>query len=175
MEVLIAFFAATFGWLVVIYNRLVRGRNRVLAAWSDIDVQLKRRHDLLPKLVQAVQQYAAYEQAALDAVVQARTEPLANFSASQRGDIEAALGNNVHRLLALVENHPELKANQNFVYLQNEISSVEKDIQHARRYYNGAVRYFNTRIESFPDLVVAKTFRYLPFEYFDFVESASVG
>lgn len=153
-------------WAIFIYNRLVRDRNRVLAAWSDIDVQLKRRHDLLPKLVEAVKQYAGYEQATLSTIVELRGRAAATTRIGERGSLETALGSGIQRLLAIAEAYPDLKANQNFLDLQRNISEVENHIQYARRYYNGSVRNLNTRIDSFPDLLIARAFGYRYAEYF---------
>jgi LemA protein len=158
--------AALFVWGVFIYNALVRDRNRVLAAWSDISVQLKRRHDLLPKLVDAVRQYAAYEQATLSAVIELRTQSEHTRGLAEKGRLEMALGAGMRQLLAMAEQYPELKANQNFLALQGDITEVENHIQYARRYYNGAVRNLNTRIDTFPDLLLARLFRFEPKEYF---------
>ena len=157
---------ALFFWAVFIYNRLVRDRNRVLAAWSDIDVQLKRRHDLIPKLVEAVRQYAAYEQSTLSALTQLRAESRQVSEVDRKGPLEQAIGEGVQRLLAVAEAYPELKANENFIALQREVSEVENQIQYARRYYNGAVRALNIRIDSFPDLMLARTFSYRHAAYF---------
>ena len=153
-------------WAVFIYNRLVRDRNRVLAAWSDIDVQLKRRHDLIPKLVEAVRQYAAYEQSTLSALTRLRTESRQVSEVDRKGPLEQAIGEGVQRLLAVAEAYPELKANENFLALQREVSEVENQIQYARRYYNGAVRALNIRIDSFPDLILARLFGYRHAAYF---------
>ena len=153
-------------WAVFIYNRLVRDRNRVLAAWSDIDVQLKRRHDLIPKLVEAVRQYAAYEQSTLSALTRLRSESRQVSEVDRKGPLEQAIGEGVQRLLAVAEAYPELKANENFLALQREVSEVENQIQYARRYYNGAVRALNIRIDSFPDLILARLFGYRHAAYF---------
>jgi len=157
---------ALFVWAVFLYNRLVRDRNRVLAAWSDIDVQLKRRHDLIPKLIDAVKQYAAYEQATLSAVTELRDQSRQANDISRKGELEQALGNGMQRLLAVAEAYPELKANQSFLALQNDISEVENNLQYARRYYNGAVRNLNIRIDSFPSLVIARLLAFQPKPYF---------
>lgn len=157
--------------LIVIYNRLVRDRIRVASAWSDIDVQLKRRHDLLPNLVAAVSQYASYEQAALESITElrARSEQASRLGAgaSEIAVVETALSAGMGKLFALVESYPDLKADANFLDLQRNISDVEQHIQYARRYYNAAVRALNTRIDSFPDLLVAKAFGYRHAEYFE--------
>lgn len=155
-----------FVWAILIYNRLVRDRNHVSAAWSDIDVQLKRRHDLLPKLVEAVKQYASYEQATLTAIVELRGRAVAAKKIGERGKLEEELGISIQRLLAVAEDYPDLKANQNFLDLQRNISAVEDHIQYARRYYNGSVRNLNTRIDTFPDLLIARALGYRYAEYF---------
>ena len=156
-----------------LYNRLVRDRNRVDAAWSDIDVQLQRRHDLVPQLVKAVDQYAGFEKATLEAVTSLRTEAM---RASRRhgtealGEKEEALGQGVQRLLAVAENYPDLKANENFLNLQKQLAETENYLQFARRFYNGSVRQLNTRIETVPDNVLAGVFG---FEQRDFFQKAS--
>ncbi|MEM7563929.1 MAG: LemA family protein [Pseudomonadota bacterium] len=157
---------------VIIYNRLVVDRQRCLAGWSDIEVQLKRRHDLIPKLVEAVRQYAAYEQATLDRVTELRSQASQMSSAGAQGQLEAHISQSLISIVALQEAYPDLKADQNFLQLQGDISLVESDIQSARRYYNGAVRNLNSRIESFPDLILARWFRFLPAEYFEHKPSA---
>ena len=144
--------------VVVLYNRLVRSRNRVDTAWSDIDVQLQRRHDLIPNLVQAVDQYASYERATLEAVTELRAEAMRVTDVDARGKAEEELGNGVQRLIALAENYPDLKANENFLNLQNQLVETENYLQFARRYYNGSVRDFNTMTETVPSNVVANTF-----------------
>jgi len=144
--------------VVVLYNRLVRSRNRVDTAWSDIDVQLQRRHDLIPNLVQAVDQYASYERATLEAVTELRAEAMRVTDVDARGKAEEELGNGVQRLIALAENYPDLKANENFLNLQNQLVETENYLQFARRYYNGSVRDYNTMTETVPSNFVAGTF-----------------
>lgn len=139
----------------VLYNRLVRDRNRVEGAWSDIDVQLQRRHDLIPQLVQAVDQYAKYERATLEAVTALREEALRTTDIESLGRTEEELGGGVRRLLALAEQYPDLKADRNFLELQNELVETENYLQFARRYYNGSVREYNTRIETLPSNLIA--------------------
>jgi len=163
--------AAILVWIAIIYNRLVSAKNTVLAAWSDIDVQLKRRHDLIPKLVEAVKQYASYEKATISAVTTLRTESEKIQEISKKGEVEIELGKMIHQLVAIAEDYPDLKANQSFLDLQYNLSEVEKNIQYARRYYNGAVRELNVRIESFPDLLIARFFHFLQAQYFDFDET----
>ena len=172
MIVLLLAVAALVVFMIFIYNALVRDRNRVASAWSDIDVQLKRRHDLLPKLVAAVRQYARYERAALETIVQLRTRSEQASQVAEIGVIEQALGVGMNKLFALVESYPDLKADAGFLDLQRNVSEVEQHIQYARRYYNGAVRALNTRIDSFPDLILARMFAYQHAEYFEIDDAA---
>ena len=151
---------------VVLYNRLVRSRNRVSTAWSDIDVQLQRRHDLIPQLVKAVDAYAKYEKATLEAVTELRAEAMRVVDVNARGEAEQALSEGVSRLLALAENYPDLKANENFLKLQAELVQTEDYLQFARRYYNGSVRDYNTLTETVPSNLVAGLFRFEPREFF---------
>lgn len=144
--------------VVYLYNRLVRSRNRVDSAWSDIDVQLQRRHDLVPRLVTAVDQYAKYERATLEAVTELRAEAIRVTDMDARGKVEEELGAGVQKLIALAENYPDLKANENFLNLQNELVETENYLQFARRYYNGSVRDYNTMTETVPSNVVAGVF-----------------
>ncbi len=154
-------------WGVFIYNRLVGDKNRVLSAWSDIDVQLKRRHDLIPKLVDAVRHYAAYESATLTEVTELRTRSRQSDSIAEIGGVESQLAGRVRDLVALAEDYPDLKADDAFLTLQKDLTDVENTIQYARRYYNGAVRMLNTRIDSFPDTLVARMFRFIKADYFE--------
>ena len=151
---------------VVIYNRLIRSRNRVDTSWSDIDVQLQRRHDLIPRLVTAVDQYAKYERATLEAVTELRAEAMQQADVRARGRAEEKLSAGVERLIALAENYPDLKANENFLSLQNELVETENYLQFARRYYNGSVRDYNTLTESVPSNIVANTFGFGPRDFF---------
>ncbi len=158
---------AVLAWGVLIYNRLVGDKNRVLSAWSDIDVQLKRRHDLIPKLVDAVRHYAAYESATLAEVTELRTRSRQSDSIAEIGGVESQLAGRVRHLVALAEDYPDLKADDAFLTLQKDLTDVENTIQYARRYYNGAVRMLNTRIDSFPDTLVAGMFRFIKADYFE--------
>lgn len=151
---------------IVIYNRLIRSRNRVDTAWSDIDVQLQRRHDLVPRLVTAVDQYAKYERATLQAVTELRAEAMHQVDVRARGQIEEKLGAGLERLVALAESYPDLKANENFLKLQHELVETENYLQFARRYYNGSVRDYNTMTESIPSNIVAALFRFSQREFF---------
>lgn len=158
--------AATLIWLIIIYNRLVKLRNQAAAAWSDISIQLKRRHDLIPKLVAVVKQYARYEQAVLSKITLLRSESEKARNLASKGQIEADLTLYMNKLVLLVEDYPELKASSHFLSLQHELSSVEDTIQYARRFYNGSVRLLNTRIDTFPDILLARLFNYQYREYF---------
>jgi LemA protein len=168
--------ALTLIYGIVIYNRLVRDRQLTRSGWSDIGVQLKRRHDLIPKLVDAVGQYAAFEQNTLEQVTALRSQA-ARFqstdpqSAAGQSPLENHISRGLISIFALQEAYPDLKASRSFLQLQNDISAVETDIHFARRYYNGAVRNLNTRIESFPDLLLAGLFGFTPAEYFEFEDS----
>lgn len=168
MDILILVIAAVFLiWLILIYNKLVAARHGVLAAWSDIDVQLKRRHDLIPKLVTAVQAYASYERSSLEEITRLRTQADIMDNPGEKSLIEQALSSRVRDLVLLAEDYPDLKANQQYLDLLRQLSELENHIQYARRYYNGSVRDLNVRIESFPDLIVARLFMFKPAEYFE--------
>ncbi len=154
------------GAVALLYNRLIRERNRADAAWSDIDVQLQRRHDLVPQLVKAVDQYAGYERATLEAVTNLRAQAMQVSNVSELGDAEQALGAGVQRLLAVAEQYPDLKANENFLNLQTELVEIEDYLQFARRYYNGSVREYNTSTETVPSNFVAGWFRFKQKSFF---------
>lgn len=151
---------------VVFYNRLIRGRNRVDTAWSDIDVQLQRRHDLIPRLVTAVDQYAKYERATLEAVTELRAEAMQVADVRAKGRAEEKLSAGIERIIALAENYPDLKANENFLNLQNELVETENYLQFARRYYNGSVREYNTMTETVPINIIANWFNFTLREFF---------
>ena len=158
--IVIGFFA------INLYNRLVRGRNEVKNAWSAIDVQLKRRHDLIPNLIEAVKGYASHERQTLDAVIKARQEAIkASGSIAEKEKAENALSNSLRSLLALSEAYPNLKANESFIALQTELAATENKIGFARQYYNDNVLRYNNRVETFPGNIVAGmyNFRIEPF------------
>lgn len=158
--------AALLAGLILIYNRLVKKRNRVATAWSDIDVQLSRRHDLVPNLVDVVRAYAGHERQTLERVTQLRSEALATDSPAQLGNIENELEQLLGRLMVLKEDYPDLKASENFARLSEQLVEVEDHLQYARRFYNGAVRDLNTRVQQFPDLLVARLFGFDPAEFY---------
>lgn len=154
-------------WGIVSFNLLVRDRHRVAQAWSDVGVQLKRRHDLIPKLVETVRQYASYEGALLEHVTELRARGINESTPAGLGPIEGSLADGINRVFAVAEQYPELKASENFLDLQRNLTEVETQIQYARRYYNGAVNNLNTRIDTFPDLLVARVFGFTAAEYFE--------
>lgn len=157
---------ALLGWAVWVFNRLVRLRNQVRNAWADVDVQLTRRHDLVPLLVASVKAYASHEKTVLTSVTELRTQALAASAPARLGQIETELQQGIIRLLALREAYPDLKANENFLQLQRDLVEVEEQLQYARRFYNGAVRDMNDGVQKIPDLFVARAFRFGNAEFF---------
>jgi LemA protein len=164
---------ALLAWAVIAYNLLVRDRNRVAQSWSDVDVQLLRRHDLIPRLVEMVKGYAGYERALLSNLAELRGQGTSAATPAARGEIEKSVSSGVTQLVALAEAYPDLKASENFRDLHNKLVDTENQIQFARRYYNGAVNLFNNRIQRFPDLLIANTFAFKPAEFFDLPEQAA--
>lgn len=152
---------------VTLYNRLVKDRNQVENAWSDVDVQLKRRHDLVLQLVEAVKGYARFEQATLTGVTELRRQSDASTAPSEKAALENKFEKALHRLVVVVEDYPDLKADRSFIELQNSLVETEDVLQKARRFYNGSVRIYNTRIFQFPHLIVAKTLSFERREYFE--------
>lgn len=143
-------------WVVWSFNRLVRLRNQVRAAWSDIDVQLVRRHDLIPQLVATVQAYAAHERSLLTAVTALRSQAVDNHQPAALARLEDELEKQLGQIFILQEAYPDLKADENFTQLQRELVETENLLQFARRFYNGAVRELNDRVLQFPDLIIAR-------------------
>jgi LemA protein len=168
LELYIAFAGTVliFGgvWL---YNRLVAARNLARQGFADIDVQLKRRADLVPQLVEAVRGYAAYEKALLTTVTELRSAALADKSLAARFGHERRLGEGLKQLLLLQEAYPQLKADANFRQLSQSLVEVEDHLQNARRFYNGAVKQYQTQLESFPDIIVARVFGFAPLPFFE--------
>jgi LemA protein len=157
-------------WVILSYNRLVTLRNRVKEAWSDIDVQLKRRHDLIPNLVETVKGYATHERGVFEKVTEARTKAM---GARESGDLkkmveaENFLAQTLKTLFAVAENYPDLKASQNFLELQRELRDTEDKIMYARRFYNANVRDLNIAIESFPTNIIASIFGFKKMDLFE--------
>jgi LemA protein len=153
-------------YVVVQYNGLVRVRNRIENGWAQIDVQLKRRYDLIPSLVETVKGYAAHERATLEAVITARNSAMSAKGEASKAQAENALSGTLKSLFALGEAYPDLKANQNFLQLQEEITGTEDKIAYSRQYFNDEVRAYNTKIQSFPSNILAKQFKFAQREYF---------
>ena len=164
--------------LALIFNRFIGLRNRAASAWSDIDVQLKRRHDLVGSLVEVVKGYAGHERSTLQEVTEMRArarEVLAGGSPGEAGRTESGLAHRIGKLFAVVEAYPQLKASENFLNLHRALVDVENHIQNARRYYNAVVRDLNTRIQSFPDMLVAGLFRFREREFFELDSAAEAA
>jgi LemA protein len=161
------------GIVIAMYNSLIRLKNRVDEAWSDIDVQLKRRYDLIPNLVETVKGYASHEQGTFEKVTQARTAAMAAQSegdAKKQAEAENVLSSTLKSIFALSENYPDLKANTNFLELQKELSDTENKIQASRRFYNGNVRDFNTKLEVFPTNIIGNMLGFKSRDYFEIAD-----
>ena len=152
---------------IVLYNRLIADRNQARQGYADIDVQLKRRADLVPQLVEAVKGYAGYEKALLTTVTELRSNALAAQAGAPRFALEKQLGERLQQLVLLQENYPQLKADANFRDLSAKLVEVEDHLQYARRFYNGAVKQYVTRLESFPEAIVARLFRFQALPFFE--------
>ena len=159
------------GWLVLTYNGLVRLRNGVRNAWAQIDVQLRRRYDLIPNLVETVKGYAAHEKETFENVVKARQAGIDASNVKEQGQAENMITGALRKLFALSEAYPDLKANQNFLALQEELASTENKIGFARQYYNDAVQTFNTRQQMFPANMVARMMGFEPSDFFELEEA----
>jgi LemA protein len=174
--IILAILAVVVIFLIVVYNALVRLRNQVDEAWNQISVQLKRRHDLIPNLVNAVKGYMDFEQETLTRVVEARGAAVSAAQAGPTGAAQQAQAENfltgaLRQLFALVENYPDLKANQNVLQLQEELTTTENQIGFARQHYNSTVREFNTSIQTFPNVLIAGTFGFRERDYFQIEEA----
>jgi LemA protein len=156
--------------VMAIYNGLVKLKVQADSAWADIDVQLKRRHDLIPNLVETVKGYASHEKGTLEAVINARNQAMTAQGPAERGQAENVLSGALRSLFALAEAYPQLRAAENFASLQNSLSDIENAIQNARRYYNAVVRDLNTKIMQFPSNLVARSFGFREREFFEMDE-----
>ena len=165
--ILVGLIAAAVMFVVGIYNRLVKLRNASEGAFSDIDVQLKRRRDLIPNLVETVKGYASHEQQTFKEVTEARSRAANAAGTAEKASAESALGRAIANVFAVAEAYPELRASENFQQLQAELSKIEDAIQNARRYYNAIVRDLNTAVESFPNNLIANSFGFAKGEYFE--------
>src|SRR4030042_2229351 len=157
-------------WLIFVYNSLIKGKNRVDEAWSDIDVQLKRRYDLIPNLIETVKGYAGHEKEVFQKVTEARASAMQAKSLDEKGKAENTLSQTLKSLFAVAENYPDLKASQNFMQLQDELSDTENKIQASSRFYNGNVRDFNIKIQVFPNNLVAGLLGFKAYEFFQVEE-----
>lgn len=153
--------------VIGLYNGLITLKNRVQEAWSDIDVQLKRRYDLIPNLMNAVKGYMKHEENVLTKVTEARANAMNAQGTEAKAEAENMLSGTLKSLFALSESYPDLKASQNFIQLQDEISDTENKIQASRRFYNGQVRDFNTKVQVFPNNLIAKTLGFTKFSFFE--------
>jgi len=160
------------GWLIVLYNKLVRLRNMSKEGWSGIEVQLKRRADLIPNVVEAVKGYMGHERNLLSKVTELRAKSQSAREIGDKSRLEGELSRALANVFAVAEGYPDLKANQNFLDLQSQLGKIEEEIQLARRYYNGTVRELNIKIESFPSNLVAGFFRFTPAEFFEIEDKA---
>ena len=157
-------------FIIFQYNSLVKLKNQAEEAWSSIDVQLKRRYDLIPNLVETVKGYAKHEKETLENVIKARNMAINATNITEKAEAENFLTGTLKSLFALSENYPELKANQNFLKLQDSLTEIEDYIQNARRYYNAVVRDLNTKIETFPSNIIANIFNFKKRDYFEISE-----
>ncbi len=167
--IIIAIVVIVVVWVVAIFNALIQKRNRVKNAWSDIDVQLKRRYDLVPNLVETVKGYAEHESSVLESVTKARAEAM-NVQGPAKAGAENMLTGAIKSLFAVAESYPQLRASENFQQLQSQLSTLENDIQGARRYYNAAVRELNNAVQVFPANVIAGMFGFKQEQFFGAAE-----
>jgi len=172
LQIIVALVVILVLWLILTYNRFVTLRNRVKEAWADIDVQLKRRYDLIPNLVETVKGYASHERELFEKVTQARTQAMGAQTVKERGEAENVLSGTLKTLFAVSENYPQLRASENFLELQRELTDTEDKIQASRRFYNGNVRDFNTILQSFPQNAVAGVFNFKAAEFFEIAGAA---
>jgi LemA protein len=173
--ILLVVAVATAAYLAVIYNALVRFRNLAREAWSGIDVQLRRRNDLVPMLVEVVKAYAAHERSLFEDIAHKRASSVAAGTVPDHAAAARALQGSLGRLMAVAEGYPQLKADQNFRALQDQLTEIEDQLQMARRYYNGTVRNLNTRIESFPDVLIARLLGFKEQPFFELDEPGAAA
>ena len=174
-NILLIVLAVIVLWIIFAYNGFVRLVNRTKEAWADIDVQLKRRYDLIPNLVNTVKGSSNFETSTLEKVVEARAKAMQASTTAEHAEAENMITSSLKSIFALTENYPDLKSNQNYLALQNELSDTENKIQSARRFYNGNVRDLNIAIESFPGNTIAKTFSFAKMELFELANGEEVA
>ena len=165
--IIIGFFLIIIFYLIFSYNNLIKNKNLVEEGWSSIDVQLKRRSNLIPNIVNAVKGYMTHEKQLFEEITELRAQSNSANSVTDQGKAESSLSNSLMNLFAVSENYPELKANENFLDLQKQLQDIENDIQMARRYYNGTVRNNNVLIESFPTNIIANSFNFKKSDFFE--------
>ncbi|MBU4480021.1 LemA family protein [Patescibacteria group bacterium] len=165
--IILAILAVIIFWVILTYNGFIKIINRAKEAWADIDVQLKRRYDLIPNLVNTVKGYMTHEQGTFEKITQARSNAMNAQGVEEKAQSENMLSGALKSLFAVAESYPDLKANQNFIELQRELSDTENKIQSARRFYNSNVRDLNIKIESFPANAIAKMFNFAKREFFE--------
>jgi LemA protein len=165
--IILAAIAIVVFWLISVFNSLVRLRNKVNEAWSDIDVQLKRRYDLIPNLVETVKGYAGHEKEVFTKVTEARSRAMQAGTIKDKAEAENMLSNTLKSLFAVAENYPQLRASENFSKLQDDLTDTENKIQAARRFYNGMARDFNTKIQVFPNNMIAGPLGFKARDYFE--------
>lgn len=168
--ILLGIAAVLIVWFIAVYNGLVKLRTLVEEGWSGIDVQLKRRANLIPNLVESVKGYMTHEKKLLTEVTELRTRSLEAAEVGQQSAVEGQLTRAISRIFAVAENYPDLKANQNFLDLQKQLTEIEDQIQMARRYYNGTVRNLNIKVDQFPSNIVAASFKFFEAEFFEIEE-----
>ncbi len=172
LKVLILLVIVLVIYAIYIYNKLIRNRTLVDEAWSGIDVHLKKRYDLIPNLVNTVKGYASHEKEIFEKLAELRAAGMGASSVKDHSAAEMNISRALGQLFAIAENYPELKANQNFVELQKEVSNIESDLQKARQYYNGTVRNYNIMIEQFPSNLIASSTNHVPAEFFELSNDA---
>jgi len=165
--VLFIVIAGIVTWFVITYNLFIRDKNLIKEAWSGIDVQLKRRHNLVPNIVASVRGYSQHEKNLLENITQKRSEAAKVESIKDKAPAESDLSGMLKNLFIAVENYPDLKASENFLSLQNQLTEIEDQLQYARRYYNGAVRNYNIRVESFPSNILAGILNFKQYNFFE--------
>ncbi|MCI5108278.1 MAG: LemA family protein [Candidatus Pacebacteria bacterium] len=175
LYIIVAVVVVLFVWVVALYNGFVKLVKRSEEAWSDIDVQLKRRYDLIPNLVNTVKGYAQHESGTLEKVTEARVRAMNAKSTGEQAEAENMLSGALKSLFAVSESYPDLKANQNFLELQKELSDTENKIQAARRFYNSNVKDLNTKTDSFPSNIIASIFGFKEKDFFELEEEAAKG
>ncbi len=154
-------------WIFITYNKLIKDRNHIKEAWSGIDVQLKRRHDLIPNLIDAVKGYKVYEKNLFEEITEKRSNSINTNKISDKATAETDISSLFKNLIVVAENYPDLKASKNFLDFQKQLVEVEDQLQYSRRYYNGTVRDYNIRVESFPGNIIAGIFNFKPEEFFE--------